>query len=68
VLRNEQTIFEVASYQQTYGVTLALPSVVGRGGVIRVLETSMSADERAALEHSAEQLKTAEARLQVRDT
>jgi L-lactate dehydrogenase len=68
VLRNEQTIFEVASYQQTYGVTLALPSVVGRGGVIRVLETSMSADERAALEHSAEQLKTAEARLQVGDT
>jgi len=66
VLRDERTIFPVATYQQAYGVTLALPSVVGRGGVIRTLETPMSAEERTALENSAERLKTAAGRLQIR--
>jgi L-lactate dehydrogenase len=66
VLRDERTIFPVASYQQAYGVTLSLPSVVGRAGVIRTLEPTMSQDERAALEHSAEQLKTAADHLQIR--
>jgi L-lactate dehydrogenase len=65
VLRDERTIFPVATYQPAYGVTLALPSVVGRGGVSRVLEPPMSAEERTALEHSAEQLKTAARRLQI---
>jgi L-lactate dehydrogenase len=61
VLRDERTVFPVASYQQAYGVTLSLPSVVGQGGVIRVLESPMSQEERTALEQSAEQLKTAAA-------
>jgi L-lactate dehydrogenase len=51
----------VASYQADYGVTLALPSVVGRGGVIRVLEPAMSAEERAQLQRSPERLRTADA-------
>ena len=63
VLRDERTIFPVGTYQKTYGVTLSLPSVVGRDGVIRVLESPMSEDERMALERSAEQLKTAATRL-----
>jgi L-lactate dehydrogenase len=66
ILRDERTIFPVATYQPAYGVTLALPSVVGRGGVIRVLETPMSAEERTALLLSAEQLKTAAGRFQIR--
>ena len=65
VLRDERTIFPVASYQQAYGVTLALPSVVGRGGVVRVLEPPMSADERAQLQRSAERLQSAGHRLRV---
>jgi L-lactate dehydrogenase len=65
VLRDERTIFPVASYQAAYGVTLALPSVVGRGGVIRVLEPPMSADERAQLQQSAERLQAAGHRLRV---
>ena len=65
VLRDERSVFPVAAYQQAYGVTLSLPSVVGRGGVIRTLETPMSAEERTALEHSAERLKTAAGRLQI---
>ncbi len=63
VLRDERNIFPVASYQPAYGVTLALPSVVGRAGVVRVLTPPMSADERAQLQRSAERLRAAGDRL-----
>jgi L-lactate dehydrogenase len=59
ILRDERSVFPVASYQAAYGVTLALPSVLGRGGVVRVLEPAMSADERAQLERSADRLRSA---------
>jgi L-lactate dehydrogenase len=65
VLRDERSIFPVASYQAAYGLTLALPSVVGRGGVIRILEPPMSPDERAQLQRSAERLRAAGDRLQL---
>jgi L-lactate dehydrogenase len=63
ILRDERSVFPVASYQAAYGVTLALPSVVGRGGVVRVLDPPMSADERAQLERGAERLRSARARV-----
>lgn len=63
ILRDERSVFPVASYQTAYGVTLALPSVVGRGGVVRVFEPPMSADERAQLERAAERLRNAGARV-----
>jgi L-lactate dehydrogenase len=65
VLRDERSIFPVASYQPAYGVTLGLPSVVGRGGIVRVLEPPLSADERAQLQGSAERLRAAGDRLRV---
>ena len=65
VLRDERAIFPVASYQATYGVTLTLPSVVGRAGVVRVLTPLMSTDERAQFQRSAERLRTAGDRLQL---
>jgi L-lactate dehydrogenase len=68
VLRDERTIFPVASFQAAYGVTLALPSVVGRGGVLRVLTPLLSADERAQLDRSAERLRAAGDRLRVPTT
>jgi len=45
------------------GVALSLPSVVGRGGVHRVLETPMDDGELAALQHSADTLRTTMAQL-----
>jgi len=63
VWRDERSIFPVASYQAAYGVTLALPSVLGRAGVIRVLEPPLSADERVQLQRSAERLRVAGDRL-----
>jgi L-lactate dehydrogenase len=65
VLRDERSIFPVASYQPAFGVTLALPSVVGRTGVVRVLEPPMSTDEQGQLQRSAERLRAAGDRLQL---
>jgi L-lactate dehydrogenase len=46
-----------------FGVTLSLPSVVGRAGVIAVLQPVLSAEERSSLYKSAENLKAALARV-----
>jgi L-lactate dehydrogenase len=59
VLRDERAVIPIGYYNPAYGVTLSLPAIVGRPGVVRVLEPAMSADERQALQHSADTLKTA---------
>ncbi len=64
VLRDERAVIPIGSYNTTYGVTLSLPSVVGRAGVVRVLEPDLSAEERQALQRSAETLQRAVARMQ----
>jgi L-lactate dehydrogenase len=53
----------IGSYQPKHGVTLSLPSVLGRQGVTRVLEPEMSDEEGKALERSADTLRTALARI-----
>jgi L-lactate dehydrogenase len=63
VLRDERLVLPVGTHQERYGVTLALPSVLGECGVIRVLEPSMSAEEQDQLQRSAERLRTAQDRL-----
>jgi L-lactate dehydrogenase len=59
VLRDEQAVFPVGSFNPRFGVTLSLPSVVGRAGVSEVLWPEMSEDETHALEHSADTLRQA---------
>src|ERR1700686_4461756 len=59
VLRDERAVIPIGSYNPTYGVTLSLPSVLGRHGVSEILEPEMSAEERQALEKSAESLRVA---------
>jgi L-lactate dehydrogenase len=63
VLRDEQAVIPIGCYNPAYGVTLSLPAIVGRQGVIRVLEPAMSAYERQALQRSADTLKSALAHL-----
>ena len=63
VLRDERTVLPVGAYHAKYGVTLSLPSVVGRDGVSRVLEPAMSDEERRSLGRSAEVLRQAVQRL-----
>ncbi len=59
ILRDEQSAIPIGSYQSDYGVTLSLPSVVGRSGVTRVLQPDLSAEERDGLKRSAESLRLA---------
>jgi L-lactate dehydrogenase len=64
VLRDEPTVIPIGSYNSEYGVTLSLPSVLGRGGAARIIEPPMSDKEGEALQRSADTLKSALARLQ----
>ena len=59
ILRDERVVLPVAAHRERYGVTIALPTVVGRTGAVRSLEPSMSADERRAFEASAATLREA---------
>jgi L-lactate dehydrogenase len=58
-LRDERVVLPVGSYRERYGVTVGLPAVVGREGVVGELEPSMSGDERQAFERSVETLREA---------
>jgi L-lactate dehydrogenase len=59
VLRDERTAVPVGSYQRAFGVTLSLPSVVGRAGVVAVLQPDLTPEERGRLQRSAQSLKNA---------
>jgi L-lactate dehydrogenase len=59
VLRDERAVIPIGSYHAAYGVTLSLPSVLGRDGVSQVLEPEMTDEERQGLEHSAKTLQRA---------
>ena len=62
VLRDERAVAPIGSYNETFGVTLSLPSIVARGGVVRILEPKMSGEERQALELSAANIRKSEGR------
>ena len=59
ILRDERSAVPIGSYQPQFGVTLSLPSVVGRTGVVEVLSPDLSDEERSGLEKSADNLRKA---------
>src|ERR1700751_1835278 len=59
VLRDERAVIPIGCYNPAYGVTLSLPAIVGRRGVVRIIEPALSADERQALQRSADTLRDA---------
>ena len=59
VLRDERSAIPIGSYQREFGVTLSLPSVVGRSGVTAVLPPDLSGEEQDGLRKSAENLRKA---------
>ena len=65
IVRDEKAVIPLGSWNPDHGVTLSVPSVVGRTGVIRRLPPDLSGSERQALEKSAETLRSAVARLRV---
>jgi L-lactate dehydrogenase len=68
VLRDERAVIPVGYYNAAFGVTLSLPSVIGREGVHRVLEPEMSDAEQQGLRGSAEAIKAALTRLSLSAT
>jgi L-lactate dehydrogenase len=65
ILRDARTAIPIGAYQPRYGVTLSLPSVLGRDGVVQIFEPAMTAEERQALQRSADTLKAAVARIKI---
>jgi L-lactate dehydrogenase len=63
VLRDEKMIFPVATYHSDYGLTLSLPSVLGKSGVTHSFVPKMSESERTEFQHCLDQLKTASQRI-----
>lgn len=57
--RNEHAVFTLGHHLPQYGVTLSVPLVIGRRGVIRMLQPLMAETERAALERSAATMRSA---------
>jgi L-lactate dehydrogenase len=65
VLGDERVVMPVAAYRERYGVTIGLPTVIGRKGAAGELEPSMSEHERHAFERSAATLRDAAQRVGV---
>ena len=57
ILGDERAVIPVGSYNPRFGTTVSLPSIVGRQGVIEVLQPEMSDSERQGLERGAARLK-----------
>jgi L-lactate dehydrogenase len=68
ILRDEGAVIPVGCYNAAFGVTLSLPSIIGREGVRRVLEPEMSAAEQQGLQRSAEAIKAALSRLSLKES
>jgi L-lactate dehydrogenase len=56
ILNDEHAVIPVGSHQPSYGVTLSLPSIVGRTGVEHVLWPPLSVEEQRGVLASAERL------------
>jgi L-lactate dehydrogenase len=57
--RDEGAVVPIGSYQDKFGVTLSLPSRLGREGVSKVFTPAMTEDEARALDESAATLRRA---------
>jgi L-lactate dehydrogenase len=61
VLRDERAVIPIGSFNQEFGTTLSLPSIVGRNGVEEVLMPELTAKERELLDKSAKSIREAAA-------
>ena len=59
IVTDANAVMPVASFQQDFGVTLALPSVLGSHGVTRTFTPTLSDAEHEGLLHSASVLQNA---------
>jgi L-lactate dehydrogenase len=59
IVRDEQVVIPIGSFHAREGVTMSLPSRLGRGGVAQVLEPSLDEGERRSLAESAAAIRHA---------
>ncbi|NMH79561.1 lactate/malate family dehydrogenase [Pseudonocardia xinjiangensis] len=59
ILTDEHAVLPVASFRADYGVTMALPSVLGAAGVVRTIAPKLDDGERELLDKSARVLREA---------
>jgi L-lactate dehydrogenase len=61
VLRDQRTVLTVSTPMTgqygVEGIAISLPTIVGRGGAVEILDLPISAEERAAFQHSAQTIK-----------
>jgi L-lactate dehydrogenase len=67
ICNDERAVIPIGSFQRQFGVTLSFPSVIGRGGLIEVLQPELSDEERVGLQKSADILKAALDRIRAAD-
>jgi L-lactate dehydrogenase len=63
VLRDERAVVPIGVYNSQLGVTLSLPSIVGRKGCLKIFDPALSNDERIGLERCVETLREAQERI-----
>jgi L-lactate dehydrogenase len=63
VLRDERAVVPIGVYNSKLGITLSLPSVIGREGCLQVLDPPLSTDERIGLDKCVETLRKAQERI-----
>jgi L-lactate dehydrogenase len=59
VARDERAVLPIGAFSPKYGVTLSLPAVLGRAGILRSLVPKMTDQESAALRASADHIRQA---------
>jgi L-lactate dehydrogenase len=65
ILRDEHAVIPIGTYNLKYGVTISLPSVLGRQGVSQILEPEMSEEELRGFLRSADILQNAVSRIKL---
>ena len=63
VVRDERAVVPIGVYHSKFGVTLSLPSVIGREGCLQVLDPPLSNDEGIGLDKCVETLRKAQQRI-----
>lgn len=63
ILRDERVAIPIGSYSPEYGVTLSLPGILGREGVLQTLDPELNKEERQGLLRSVDTLKAALGRI-----
>lgn len=59
ILRDERAVIPIGRFNPKLGITLSVPSVVGRNGVERTIDTELSVQEEEGLQRSAAAIKHA---------